>query len=82
MLLPYWNVFGICTICFFVAHGIGLYKQSLKVNTMKPYTCTEYRQEMILLGLQRQLADPRLDPRERARIEEQIRKIEKEMGMQ
>lgn len=49
---------------------------------MKPYTCTEYRQEMILLGLQRQLADPRLDPRERARIEEQIRKIEKEMGMQ
>ncbi|MBR9982025.1 MAG: hypothetical protein KFF50_13435 [Desulfatitalea sp.] len=49
---------------------------------MKPYTCTEYRQEMILLGLQRQLADPLLEPPERARIEEQIRKIEKEMDMQ
>lgn len=81
-MLQHWNVFVICTICFFVAHGIGLYKQSLKVNRMKPYTCTEYRQEMILLGLQRQLADPLLEPPERARIEEQIRKIEKEMDMQ
>jgi hypothetical protein len=48
---------------------------------MKPYTCTEYRQEMILLGLKRQLADPGLDADEKKRLEEQIRKIEKEMDM-
>lgn len=48
---------------------------------MKPYTCTEYRQEMILLGLQRRLADPNLDPAEKQRLQEQIRKIEKDMDM-
>lgn len=48
---------------------------------MNRYTCTEYRQEMVLLSLKRQLADPGMNPDERQRIEEQIRKLEKEMGM-
>jgi len=48
---------------------------------MKPYTCTEYRQEMILLSLKRQLADPDLEAGAKKRLEEQIRKIEKEMDM-
>lgn len=49
---------------------------------MKPkYTCSEYRQEMVLLGLKRQLADPGLNNDARQRIEEEIRKLEKEMGM-
>lgn len=48
---------------------------------MKPYTCTEYRQEMILLGLQRRLNDPNLDPEDKKALEAQIRKIEKEMDM-
>jgi hypothetical protein len=52
-----------------------------KTSVMKPYTCTEYRQEMILLGLQRRLADPNLEPAEKQRLEEQIRKIEKDMDM-
>jgi hypothetical protein len=52
-----------------------------KNRAMKPYTCTEYRQEMILLSLQRRLAEPNLDPAEKQRLEEQIRKIEKDMDM-
>jgi hypothetical protein len=52
-----------------------------RTRAMKPYTCTEYRQEMILLGLQRRLADPNLDPAEKQRLEKQIRKIEKDMDM-
>ena len=45
------------------------------------YTCNEYRQEMILLGLQRQLTDKNLSKEERQKILEEIRKIEEEMGM-
>lgn len=48
---------------------------------MKPYTCTEYRQEMVLLGLRRRLADPELDQNEKKRLEEEIRKLEADMGM-
>jgi hypothetical protein len=49
---------------------------------MKRYTCTDYRQEMVLLSLKRQLADPGLDSAEKQRLESQIRQLEKEMGMQ
>ena len=45
------------------------------------YTCTEYRQEMILLGLKRQLADPQLSDADRARLNEKIRELEQQMGM-
>ena len=51
---------------------------------MKPagkYTCTEYRQEMILLGLKRQLEDPELPESERMRIAEKVRELEQQMGM-
>lgn len=48
---------------------------------MKPYTCADYRQEMVLLGLKRQLADAGLDEDEKRRLQEQIRKLEEEMGM-
>ncbi|MFZ1984061.1 MAG: hypothetical protein WAU91_06585 [Desulfatitalea sp.] len=48
---------------------------------MKPYTCTEYRQEMVLLGLRRRLADPALSHKEKKDLEAQIRKLEVEMGM-
>jgi hypothetical protein len=30
----------------------------MKRTPLENYTCTEYRQEMILLGLKRQLEDP------------------------
>jgi hypothetical protein len=48
---------------------------------MKAYTCTEYRQEMVLLGLRRRLADPALNPSEKKELEAQIRKLEADMGM-
>jgi hypothetical protein len=48
---------------------------------MKQYTCTDYRMEMILLGLKRRLAEPGLDDREIQQLQEQIRKLEAEMGM-
>jgi len=51
---------------------------------MKPnakYTCTEYRQEMILLGLKRQLENSGLPESERMRIAEKVRQLEQQMGM-
>ncbi len=48
---------------------------------MKPYTCTEYRQEMILLSLKRRLADSQLPAEEKRRLQDQIRALEAEMGM-
>ena len=46
-----------------------------------PYTCNEYRQEMILLGLQKQLANPDISPEERERIQQEIARVEAAMGM-
>ena len=51
---------------------------------MKPtgkYTCTEYRQEMILLGLKRQLENPLLPEAQRVHVAEKIRELERQMGM-
>lgn len=48
---------------------------------MKAYTCTEYRQEMVLLSLRRRLADPTLAPSEKKELEAQVHKLETEMGM-
>ena len=45
------------------------------------YTCNDYREEMILLGLQKQLAKPGLTPDEKARLLEEIAKVEKKMGL-
>lgn len=47
----------------------------------KPYTCSDYRQEMILAGLRRRLADPSLSEEEKASLLRQIRRLEEEMGM-
>lgn len=47
----------------------------------KRYTCNEYREEMILLGLVRKLEDPALSEAERNQIQEQIRDLERRMGM-
>ena len=43
------------------------------------YTCQDYRQEMILLGLQRRLHEPSLSDEERKRVIEEIQKLEDEM---
>jgi hypothetical protein len=45
------------------------------------YTCTEYREEMVLLGLKRRLADPALPEKEKRLLKEHIGRLEQEMGM-
>jgi hypothetical protein len=45
------------------------------------YTCTEYREEMLLLGLKRQLEDPALSDIEKKQLIEKIIKLEQQMGM-
>jgi len=46
-----------------------------------PYTCREYREEMILLALQKKLAAPDLSPEEKQRIRREIAEVEARMGM-
>lgn len=45
------------------------------------YTCTEYRQEMILLALRRKLLLSDLSAEERQRLVEEITRLERELGM-
>ena len=45
------------------------------------YTCNDYRAEMVLLGLQRQLARPDLTPEEKERLQAQVAEAEKQMGI-
>lgn len=45
------------------------------------YTCTDYRAEMILLGLQKQLAASDLSPDEKDELNKKIAAVEREMGM-
>jgi hypothetical protein len=52
-----------------------------KNDSVKRYTCLEYREEMILLGLQKRLASENLTPGEKERLLKEIRKVEEEMGI-
>lgn len=45
------------------------------------YTCTEYREEMLLLALRQQLNRNGLSEEEKKRIFEEIRKLETKMDM-
>jgi hypothetical protein len=45
------------------------------------YTCQEYREEMILLALQKKLTAPDLSPEEKQRLLEEIAEVEARMGM-
>lgn len=45
------------------------------------YTCNDYREEMILLGLQKRLNQADLTEEERKEILKEIEIIEKQMGM-
>ena len=48
--------------------------------TMK-YTCSEYREEMTLLALQKQLSQIGLSEEEKKRISDEIKKLESKMDM-
>lgn len=45
------------------------------------YTCNDYRLEMQLLALQRQLNNADLNEGERRRLEQEIKLLEKQIGM-
>lgn len=45
------------------------------------YTCQEYREEMILAALQRNLQRPELSAEERERLQQEIDRLEKAMGL-
>lgn len=45
------------------------------------YTCNDYRQEMILAALQRQLQQPNLGEERRRRLLREIERLEAEMGL-
>jgi ribosome recycling factor len=46
------------------------------------YSCREYREEMTLLGLKKQLNNTGLSDDERRKIKEEINKLELSMGME
>jgi hypothetical protein len=45
------------------------------------YTCTDYRLEMILLGLRHRMNEEDLSEEEKKKLLEEIRKVEKEMNL-
>ena len=52
-----------------------------KPDNISSYTCTDYREEMILLGLQKRLASTDLSQKERAELLQEIARVEKQMGI-
>ena len=46
-----------------------------------PYTCREYREEMILLALQKKLSAKHLTPEEKTCLLKEIALVEARMGM-
>ena len=46
-----------------------------------PYTCNDYRAEMQLLGLKKQLNEKDLSPTEKQALEAEILKLEKALQM-
>ena len=51
------------------------------METTSKYTCMDYRQEMILMGLKQRLNQPDLPDEEKNIIIEEIKKLESEMDM-
>ena len=47
----------------------------------KTYTCSDYREEMRLLGLKKQLNEKNLSPTEKQVLEAEIAKLEKTLQM-
>jgi hypothetical protein len=46
------------------------------------YTCADYRIEMMLLSLKKQAVDENLSQSERETLEQQIRNLEKTLGIE
>lgn len=50
-------------------------------NPTRTYTCREYREEMILLALQKKLAVLNLSPEQKKQVLKEIAEAEARMGM-
>ena len=46
------------------------------------YTCNEYREEMILLGLKKKLESPDLTEAEKEKLHKEIKELTKKMDME
>lgn len=53
----------------------------MKNDNPPAYTCNEYREEMILLGLKNKLSQMDAASTERPLLEAEIERLEKEMGL-
>jgi len=51
------------------------------MENIQPYTCSEYRQEMVLLGLKNRLSNANLSNEEKRNLVEEIKKLETLMCM-
>jgi len=51
------------------------------MENIQPYTCNEYRQEMMLLGLENRLSSENLTDEEKRNLVEEIKKLEAVMCM-
>jgi hypothetical protein len=61
-------------------------EKKTKPQNMQPkgqplYTCKDFRQEMILLGLQKQLHDPGLSKKKREILQKEITTLEELIGL-
>jgi uncharacterized coiled-coil DUF342 family protein len=56
------------------------YIQDKKMTSNK-YTCNDYRQEMILMALEKRLATSALTPEEEETIKNEIKQLQESMGM-
>ncbi len=79
-------------LCLIRAHNISLKIEkevvyylgnimSDKEPIQQPYTCSDYRMEMRLLGVRQQLLNPDLSDVDRKKLQEEIDTLEKELDM-
>ena len=52
-----------------------------KIMQKKKYTCSDYREEMRLIGLKKRLNEATLSPKEKQIIEAEIAKLEKALEL-
>ncbi|MBW2589168.1 MAG: hypothetical protein JRD71_00355 [Deltaproteobacteria bacterium] len=51
------------------------------MEKIQPYTCSDYRQEMMLLGLENRLSRENLSDEEKRNLVEEVKKLEALMCM-
>jgi hypothetical protein len=52
------------------------------MSSIHPYTCADYREEMILVGLKMRLEDPGVSEEEKPAIQARIQELEKSLDIQ